>query len=157
MSENSDFKDMFKALNTCRVRYLVAGAHAVMHYAEPRYTKDIDIWVEPTAQNATRVWRAMELFQAPLENVTEKDFRNPIMVYQIGVAPNRIDIMMSVPGVRFLTAWRSRKRSTYGGVPINIMSLGDLIKAKARAGRPQDLLDVASLKLASKKTRPGKP
>ena len=153
MSENSDFKDMFKALNTCRVRYLVAGAHAVIHYAEPRYTKDIDIWVEPTAQNARRVWQAMEMFQAPLDNVTEEDFRNPKMVYQLGVAPNRIDIMMSVPGVRFSAAWRNRKRSTYGRVPINILSQGDLIKAKTKAGRPQDLLDLANLRNAAKKTR----
>jgi hypothetical protein len=130
------------------VRYLVAGAHAVMQYTEPRYTKDIDVWVEPTAENARRVWRAMVEFGAPLERMTEQDFANPGLVFQMGVAPNRIDIMMGVPGLRFSGAWKRRQRTAYGGIPIYVLSKEDIIKAKAKAGRPQDLLDLAALRTA---------
>lgn len=149
MSVNRDFKDLFKALNSCRVRYLVVGAHAVMQYTEPRYTKDIDVWVEPTPKNARLVWQAMTKFGAPLDHVTEADFANPKLIFQMGISPNRIDIMMGVPGLRFPAAWARRQRSQYGGISIAILSKADIAKAKRKAGRPQDRLDLAALRTAA--------
>ncbi|HUT59047.1 MAG TPA: hypothetical protein VNA25_14455, partial [Phycisphaerae bacterium] len=94
MNANADFRDLFRTFNTCGVRYLLVGAHAVMHYAEPRYTKDLDILIDPAPANAARAWRALAEFGAPLEGLTLGDLSNPEMVYQIGMAPNRIDVMM---------------------------------------------------------------
>jgi len=142
---NQDFKDLFRAFNDCGVRYLVVGAYAVIFYAEPRYTKDLDIWVEPSEENAGKVWEALASFGASLEGVTHEDFCNPELIYQIGVAPNRIDIMMGISGVDFSSAWQRRMQSTYGGEPIFIMHIDDLIKAKKAMGRDQDNLDLRRL------------
>lgn len=146
MPANPDFKDLFRILNEESVEYLVAGAHAVIYFSEPRYTKDLDIWVNPTPQNATRVWRALTNFGAPLTGVTPSDFHDPDLIYQIGVEPNRIDIIMGVLGVEFSGAWKAREQSSYGGVPINIMGRKALISAKEAAGRPQDQLDLQKLR-----------
>lgn len=146
MLVNSDFRDLLKILNDCGVRYLVAGGYAVMYYTEPRFTKDIDIWVEPTPDNAEKVWQALAEFGAPLAQVSLTDFCNKDLIYQIGVAPNRIDIMMDIPGVNFEAAWENKSESQYGDVPIFILGLDELIKAKQQAGRDQDLLDLKNLK-----------
>jgi len=151
---NADCRDLLRILNACEVRFLIAGAHAVMFHAEPRYTKDLDIWVAPSPENADRVWAALEQFGAPLQDVTKADFTNPELVYQLGIAPNRIDIMMGIPGVRFETAWRNRGRTRYGGVPVSIMSRSDLIRAKRKAGRPQDLMDLSALREGPRRRRP---
>ena len=74
MSVNSDFKDLFSIFNTEKVEYLIVGAHAVIFHAEPRYTKDIDIWINPTSANAARVWKSLQEFGAPLQNISENDF-----------------------------------------------------------------------------------
>ena len=145
MPANSDFKDLFSIFNDEQVEYLVAGAHAVIYFAEPRYTKDLDVWVNPTADNAARVYRALSTFGAPLNNISADDFTEPDLVYQIGVEPNRIDIIMSVGEVGFDRAWKSRIESSYGGIPIHIMGKGSLIEAKRAVGRPQDLLDLERL------------
>ena len=146
MASNRDYKDLFRIFSDEQVEYLVVGAHAVVYYAEPRYTKDIDIWVRPTLENARRVWSALKRFGAPLGQVTPEDFSDAAMVYQIGVEPNRIDILMGVDGVQFESAWQNKVESTYDGVPIHILGRNDLIKAKQTAKRPQDLLDLERLK-----------
>jgi len=145
MEINPDYRDLFKLLAEEGVEYLVVGAHAVIYYAEPRYTKDLDVLVRPVADNAQRVWRALTRFGAPLEGIKESDFCNTELVYQIGVEPNRIDILMGIAGVEFDAAWPHRVQSTYGGLPIFLIGKADLIRAKRAAGRPQDLLDVERL------------
>jgi hypothetical protein len=145
---NQDFKDLFKVFNEYKVKYLVVGAYAVIYYAEPRYTKDLDIWVEPSLENARLVWKALTDFGAPLEGVALEDFCNPELVYQIGVAPNRIDIMMGIPGVDFSSAYERKVESTYGEEPIKIIAIDDLINAKRTVGREQDRLDVKNLEQA---------
>jgi len=145
MPANPDFKDLFKSLNAESVEYLVVGAHAVMFYAEPRFTKDLDIWVNPSPENAARVFRALSRFGAPLQGVKTRDFTDPKLIYQIGIAPNRIDIIMDIGPVEFADAWKNRVESTYGGVPIAIIGKRQLIKAKRAIGRPQDLLDTQRL------------
>ncbi len=145
MSKNSDFKELLSVLNDEKVRFLVVGAHAVIYYAEPRYTKDLDIWVEPERDNAFRVFAALKRFGAPLQEIGEEDFCNSELVYQMGLPPNRIDIVMGVDGLEFIEAWASRVEIRYDGVPIGIPSREHLIQNKRASGRPQDLLDVARL------------
>lgn len=146
MASNRDYKDLFKIFSDERVEFLVVGAHAVVFYAEPRYTKDIDIWVRPTLENARRVWSALKAFGAPLGQITPENFTDPVMVYQIGIEPNRIDILMGIDGVEFDAAWKNKTESTYDGVPIHILGRTDLITSKQASHRPQDLLDVERLK-----------
>jgi hypothetical protein len=145
MPGNPDFSDLFSALNAEAVEYLVAGAHAVIYHTAPRYTKDLDVWVNPVPENAARVWRALARFGAPLQDVTEASFTDRELVYQIGIAPNRIDILMGIAGVEFCDAWADRVPTRYDGIPIYVMGRRSLLAAKKAAGRPQDLLDAAQL------------
>jgi hypothetical protein len=145
MPLNPDFSDLFAALNGADARYLLVGGYAVAFHAEPRFTKDLDIWVEPSPANAARVFRALTIFGAPLSEVTEADFGAPGIVFQIGLPPNRIDVVTTADGVEFAEAWQARAQSRYGAQPINIISRQHLIDNKRAMGRPQDLLDVALL------------
>lgn len=146
METNLDFRDLFRCLNDEGARYLVAGAYAVIFHTEPRFTKDLDIWIDPTRENAKRVWDALARFGAPLSGVATEDFCDPELVYQVGVEPNRFDILMAVKGLAFEDAWERRVQSTYVGEPIAILGLEDTIRAKKSAGRPQDLIDLGHLK-----------
>jgi hypothetical protein len=151
VESNPDFKDLFRCLNDAGARYLVVGAYAVIFHTEPRYSKDIDIWVEPSPGNADKVFRALARFGAPLADLTVEDLANVELVYQIGVEPNRIDILMAVNGLRFEDAWAHRVPSRYEDQPVSILSLEDTLASKIAAGRPQDLLDAAALDAARKK------
>ncbi|MCP5071049.1 MAG: hypothetical protein GY946_31180 [bacterium] len=142
---NPDFKDLLLAFNAAEVRYLVVGAYAVTFHAQPRFTKDLDLWVEASPENAARVHKALTAFGAPIGELTVDDLANPEMVYQIGVAPNRIDVLMGVSGLGFSEAWPERVDSTYGDCPIHVISRQDLIRNKRAAGRPQDLIDLRAL------------
>jgi hypothetical protein len=153
MSVSSDFKELLSAFNAARVRYLVVGAYAVMHHTEPRYTKDLDLWVEPSPANARRVLAALRAFGAPSAALDARDLCDPDVVYQIGVAPVRVDILSHVPGLRFATARANAVRSEYDGVRIRVLSLNDAIRAKRAAGRPQDDLDLARLERARRRKR----
>jgi hypothetical protein len=145
MNLNSDFSELLKGFNAAGVRYLIVGAHAVAYHADPRFTADFDLWVEPSPENASRVWKALTRYGAPLGTITPADFGNAEAVYQMGVEPNRIDIVMGIDGVSFPTAWRNRIRALYGNVPVHVLGKSDLIRNKRASGRPQDLLDVQRL------------
>ncbi len=145
MDANPDFKDLFNVFREEGVEFLVVGAHAVIFYAEPRFTRDLDVWVNPTADNADRVWKALKAFGAPLKDLGPESFTDGELIYQIGVAPNRIDILMSITGLTFQTAWANRVEGTYAGMPIHLPAKEDLIRAKRATGRPQDLLDAERL------------
>jgi len=111
MRVSSDYRDLFKILNRYRVKYLVVGAYAVAYYTEPRFTKDLDIWVKPDMKNAQRVYQALKKFGAPLKNISVQDFTNKKLIYQIGVAPVRVDIIMGIPGINFDRAWLNREKN----------------------------------------------
>jgi hypothetical protein len=145
MSVNQDFKDLFNIFNLEAVEYIIVGAHAAIFFSEPRYTKDIDIWINPTRENAEKTRKALEIFGAPLENISVDDFTNRDLVYQIGIEPNRIDILMDIAGVNFSEAQLRAVKSTYGGISVNILSRADLILSKRTVGRKQDLLDIERL------------
>ena len=134
---NSDFNELLSLLNANTVDYLIVGGYAVIEYAEPRYTKDLDIWIRADATNAPRVFRALSLFGAPLEGMSPADFAEEGFVFQMGVAPVRVDILMSIDGITFAEAWNNRTQVDFDGVPVWMISRQDLIRSKRVAGRPQ--------------------
>jgi hypothetical protein len=145
----SDFSDLLRLFENSGVNYLVVGGYAVMVYSEPRFTKDLDIWVDPTPENAKKVLAALAEFGAPLGGCTVDDFSTPGMVFQIGVAPVRIDILMGITGVEFADAWQERERRRFLNDSAWFISRGHLIQNKLAAGRPQDLVDAEELQLAA--------
>jgi hypothetical protein len=145
MTNNSDFADLFAALNAAGADYLLIGAHALAVHGFIRGTKDLDVWVRPSAENAPRVHRALVSFGAPVGDVSVDDFARPGIVYQIGVPPLRIDITTIVDGVTFDEAWPERVTASFEGQPIVVLSRAHLIRNKRATGRPQDLVDVQRL------------
>jgi hypothetical protein len=127
------------------VKALVVGAHAVAFHAKPRYTKDIDILVETTAENAGRLVAALEEFGFGGIGLTAADFEGDGRIVQLGFPPSRVDIITSISGVTFAEAWAGRMAGTYGNCEVAYIGKADLIRAKRAAGRPQDLVDVATL------------
>ena len=142
---NSDFKELLTILNDCQVSYLVVGGYAYIHYAEPRYTKDIDLWIKPSRENAVRLRDALVRFGGWVDGMTLEHFTTERTMFQIGLPPCRVDFLTSVPGVEFDSAYASRKVAEVGGLAVPLISLHDLITAKRTAGREQDLRDVAGL------------
>ncbi|MCM8779049.1 MAG: nucleotidyltransferase [Candidatus Omnitrophica bacterium] len=151
----SDYRELLKTLNRHRVRYLVVGAYAVIYYTEPRYTKDLDIWIEPKRENAQKVYKALKEFGAPLKGIRVDDFTNRKLVYQIGVEPVRVDIIMGIPNLKFDLAWKQRTIAIFEGVKINILGIKELIKSKKTTKRKTDLSDVESLNYVYKKIKKG--
>ena len=145
MNISSDFSELLRIFNEGRVRYLVVGGHAVMRYTEPRYTKDLDLWVDPTRANAQRVYRALRRFGAPLAGVRVENFTEKDLVFQVGVAPVRVDILMDAPGLSFRPAWRNRMEVDFGGEPAHLISREDLIVSKRATNRLQDRIDLRNL------------
>jgi hypothetical protein len=142
---NSDFKDILKSFLDFQVEFLVVGGFAVMRYTEPRYTKDLDILINNTPANGERVINALKAFGAPLRHVTAADFVTDDGFYQIGVAPNRVDVINKIPGVEFSAAYAAREFATIGGLKVPFISRKHLIDAKLASGRPQDLVDAGAL------------
>lgn len=146
MRVNSDFRDLFAALNDAEAEYLIVGAHALAAHGHVRATKDIDVWVRCEPTNAARVHDALRAFGAPLADLSPVDLATPGIVFQIGVAPVRIDILTSISGVSFEEAWPARVPSRYGDQAIAVLSREHLIQNKLAAGRLQDLADVERLR-----------
>jgi hypothetical protein len=138
---NSNFEDLLRVFNANRVEYLIVGGYAVMLYTEPRYTKDLDIWIAATSENATRVYAALAAFGAPLAGLTADDFGHEGFFYQLGQPPLRIDILMSIEGVTFDEAWPHRVESHIGSERAWFIGRSELIRNKRAAGRHIDLHD----------------
>lgn len=145
---NSDFKDLLRLFARHEVRYLVVGGYAAMHYSQPRFTRDLDLWLEPTAPNAAKVMAAFRDFGMPLIDVTPDDFARESFQYMIGRAPVLFDFLTSLPKLRFVTCWKNRVTDTEEGFPIHFLGVKELIKAKRQAGRPQDLADLDEIRRA---------
>ena len=148
MLTSPDFKELLKIFENYKIRYLIVGGYAVMKYSEPRFTKDLDVFIATDQNNAFGVYKALKEFGAPLENLTSKDFTQKGYFYQMGRPPLRIDIMMSIPGVEFDQTWENREVVELGDLKINVISRADLILAKEASARPQDKIDVDKLKEA---------
>lgn len=142
---NQDFLDLLHAFVEVEVRFLVVGAYALALHAKPRATGDLDLWVEPTPENAARVMRALSRFGAPLRDVREKDFCEPRIVFQIGVPPRRIDILTSLSGLTFLEAWMDRVLHRFGDCEVFFLGRQSFIRNKRALARAKDLADLESL------------
>ena len=142
---NLDYRDMLSAFAEAKVEYLLIGAYALAVHGHPRATGDIDLWVRSTRENAERVMQALDVFGAPLSQVSLDDFERPSTVFQIGVSPRRIDILTSIDGVTFDEAWPERVEVTVEGVSITVISRQHLIQNKRAVGRPQDEADIDHL------------
>lgn len=146
-----DFKEILSTFNDHAVRYLIVGAYAVMKYSEPRYTKDLDIWVEASEENAKKVFSSLRAFGAPVGDLTEADFAADGF-FQMGRPPVRIDILMAIDGVDFADAWPNREAGDFDGVPANFIGAVDLITNKLTSARPQDMIDADSVRNARRQS-----
>ncbi|MEQ8278705.1 MAG: nucleotidyltransferase [Deltaproteobacteria bacterium] len=142
---NSDFRDLLAALNDAGAEYLVVGAHALAAHGHVRATKDLDVWVRPTEENALNVLHALTAFGAPLHDLTQDDLAQPGIVFQIGVAPVRIDVITAIDGVEFDDAWSARIPVQLGDIQVHVLSRHHLIQNKRASGRLQDLADIERL------------
>jgi hypothetical protein len=145
MNLSSDSIDLLRALNDANARYLIVGAHAIAYHARPRATADFDVWVDPSPENARRVYKALAAFGAPLDNLTVQELQSDDLIFQIGVAPYRIDVITDISGVAFDEAWPGRSEDRLGDLKIFVIGREDLIKNKKAAGRRKDLADVERL------------
>lgn len=142
---NEDYKDMLQALVDEKVNFLLVGAYALAAHGYPRATMDIDIWVMPSPDNADGVLRALRRFGAPLNNVNRSDFEKEGTVFQIGVAPRRIDIITTASGLQFDSTFRRSSVVELEGIQVRIPSVDDLIVNKRASGRTKDLADAEAL------------
>ena len=142
---NQDFKEFIQSLNDNHVRYLVVGGYAVALHGHPRYTKDIDIWIEMNLENAKNLIKALEQFGLGSLGLKETDFLVPGQVVQLGQPPNRIDLLCTVSGVDFVACYESRVTVEVDNVLVSFIDLNNLRKNKAASGRHQDLADLENL------------
>lgn len=143
-----DWSDALHALRDAGARFLVVGAHALAVHGVPRATQDLDVWVEATEENAARVWEALVEFGAPLQDlgISPTDFVRPDTVVQLGLPPNRIDVLTDLGGGEtFDAAWEARVEHEVGGAPVPFLGRDSLIRSKRAAGRLKDLADIEAL------------
>jgi hypothetical protein len=140
-----DFEELFRFFANHDVRSVIVGAHAVAFHAKPRYTKDIDLLLEPTRENAVRVLAALDEFGFGGLGVAIEDLAAPGRILQLGQPPNRIDLITSIDGVTFDEVWSGKESGKYGTVDVWFIGRQDLIRNKRAAGRPQDLSDLSWL------------
>ena len=146
-----DQLDLLSVFNANGVDYIVVGGHAVNAYTQARATKDLDVLVRNNEENAIRVFRALAQFGAPIGNMSPADFSgNPSQYFQIGIEPDRIDILQGISGVSFPDAWESAMLGDIEGLPVRFLSREHLIANKLASGRPRDLGDVDELRKFSR-------
>ena len=143
---NQDYKDMLSALSEEKAKFLIVGAYALAVYGLPRATGDIDLLVGTDPGNSKKVYQALKRFGAPLANVKPDTFTQDHVVFQIGVAPSRIDLLTTITGVPFSAAWAHRQMTDVEGMKLPVLSLDDLILNKTATGRPKDIGDLEWLK-----------
>ncbi|MGB4870170.1 MAG: hypothetical protein WBP47_08970 [Candidatus Promineifilaceae bacterium] len=142
---NQDFKEFVQSLNNNRVRYLIIGGYAVAFHGHPRYTKDLDIWIESNQNNAQRLLDALAEFGFGALDLDIADFLEPGQIIQLGYPPNRIDLLTSLKGVDFAACYPARVTLTLDDVELNFIDLENLKRNKRAAGRLQDLADIENL------------
>lgn len=142
---NNDYKDMLRCLADEKVKFLLVGAYAMAAHGYPRATMDIDFWVQPSPENAEAVLRALKTFGAPLFDLSVADLRKGGTIFQIGVAPRRIDVITSASGLDFDETYSRSVEVKIEEIPVRVPSVEDLIRNKKASGRKKDLADVESL------------
>lgn len=149
MNLTKDLKDILRAFNANAVKYLIVGGHAFGVHAEPRTTNDLDLFVRSDPANAQAVFRALTQFGAPLAGMSPEDFADGTL-FQIGLPPERIDILQTIDGITFDEAWPNRIEGSIDEIPAFIISREDMIANKLASGRLQDLADVEKLRAAER-------
>jgi hypothetical protein len=146
-----DYKDLLSAFNAHGVRYLIVGGYAVIFHAQPRFTKDIDIFIQADPANAQAVYSALASFGAPLDGIGPEEFAHRGTFFRFGRDPRGFDILPDLPGIEFDAAWERRVESVIdqaSGLTASFISALDLIASKMAAGRPQDLADAEAVRRA---------
>ncbi len=143
---NNDFREFIASLNESNGRYLIVGGYAVGFHGYPRYTKDLDVWIEISDENAENIVRALNEFGFGAIGFTANDFLKPDEFTQLGYPPNRIDLITSCEGVDFSTCYANKMQIEIDGLKIDFIDYENLLKNKQTVGRPQDLADVSNLK-----------
>ena len=146
-----DYKDLLSAFNAHGVRYLIVGGYAVIFHAQPRFTRDIDLFIKADLENAKATYEALAAFGAPLQDIRVEDLAEPKNFFRFGREPRAIDILPSIDGVEFDAAWEKRSEGVVdpqSGLTAYFISAPDLVTAKIAAGRLQDLADVEALRTA---------
>ncbi len=142
---NQDFLDLLRAFIDGNVRFLIVGAYALAVHGRPRATGDLDVWVDPTPENAANVMSALEQFGAPISEVSAEDFSRPGIVFQMGLPPLRIDVLTELSGLTFSEAWSTRTQAPFGPVMADVIGREAFIKIKRATGRARDLVDIEAL------------
>ncbi len=145
MEVQQDFKELLELFNKYNIKCLIVGGYALAFYGAPRYTGDIDIFVQPDETNAQKIIKALEEFGFGALDMHAKDFSHPDKVIQLGVPPVRIDIITSLSGVEWDTAEQNRVEGEYGGIPVYFIGRVDFIRNKKATGRYKDLADIEAL------------
>ncbi len=153
---NKDYRDILHALAGENAKFLLVGAYAMAVHGYPRATMDIDLWVMPSFDNARAVLRALKRFGAPMHDLTETDLQKDDTIFQIGVAPRRIDIITGATGLRFDEASARSMEIEIEGMQVRVLSLDDLIRNKRACGRAKDVADAEALE-ALRDSQPPKP
>lgn len=143
---NPDFKDLLQVFNAEKVKYMIIGGYAVIKHTEPRFTKDLDLWVSTDADNAEKVYAALVKFGAPISELKSEDFTKQDFFFTMGIAPNRVDLLFDLKGVETNAAWQRRVIGKIGDLEVAFISRDDLILNKEASGRLQDLADVEKLR-----------
>lgn len=138
---NTDYRDILSAFTVEDVKYLLVGAYALAAHGHVRATGDIDLWVENSSENAVSIMAALRRFGAPLHQIEAQDFEALDTVFQIGIAPRRIDILTGIDAVDFETAWKARTVVEVSGLRVPVISRRHLLQNKRSTGRPRDQAD----------------
>lgn len=149
----SEWNEFIALLCSHRVRFLLVGAHALAVWGQPRFTRDLDIWVEPTSANATRLGKALREFGYAALAAEEAAFATEDRMATLGVEPLRIDVMTSISGVSFSVAWKGRFTATLAGLPVPVLGKAEFILNKRASGRAKDLLDLELLGASGPQSR----
>lgn len=152
-----DYKDLLSAFHAHGVRYLIVGGYAVIYHAQPRFTKDLDLFVQPSPANAQATYAALADFGAPLQDIRPEDFTDPNSFFRFGLDPHGFDILPAIPGVEFDAAWERRIAGVLDpvtGFKAWFISRDDLIAAKLASGRMRDLADAEDIRNAADSQRP---
>jgi len=145
MEASNDFKELLELFNAHGVEYLVVGGYALAFYGAPRFTGDLDLWVNPTPANAGKILAALKDFGFAALGLTAGDFIKPDHVVQLGVPPLRVDLMTDIDGVTWKTGWDGKKRGEYNDIKIWFLGRREFVANKRAAGRRKDLADIEAL------------
>ena len=145
MEIQPDFKELLELLNGQNAEYLIVGSYALAHYGAPRYTGDIDIFINKTKENALKIKSVLDKFGFASLNLSQEDFCQDNQIIQLGVPPVRVDLITSISGVDWDTAWSGKEKGEYGGVPVHYLGKKEFIANKKASGRHKDLADIEAL------------